>query len=81
MPTTESHTDIYQEYLSVIDKLINSHSHGPTVIAGDFNAQVGPPGGKLLMELLDCNDLYFTSLNSCARGPCFDWHHLPCIQR
>ena len=71
MPTTDSHTEIY---LSDIEKLINTHSHGPIVMAGDFNAHDGPPGGprdldqqnlhgKLLMELVDCNDLYFTFLH------------------
>ena len=62
--------------------MINAHSHGPIVLAGDFNAHVGPPGGprslnpqnlygKLLLELLNRNDLYFTSLNSCTSGPCY----------
>ena len=62
--------------------MINGHSHGPIVLAGDFNAHVEPPGGprsldpqnlhgKLLLELVNRNDLYFTSLNSCTSGPCY----------
>ena len=62
--------------------MINAHSHGPIVLAGDFNAHVGRLGGprglnpqnlhgKLLLELVNRNDLYFTSLNSCTNGSCY----------
>ena len=83
MPTTDSNAEIYQECLLDIEKLINTHSHDPIVMAGNFNAHVGPPGGprgsrptenlhgKLQMELVDRNDLHFTSLSNCSGGPCY----------
>ena len=80
LPTTNTPTDIYQDYLSNMEKLVNSHPHGPIIIAGDYNAHVGPVGGpryqerqdcqgKLLAELVDRNDLFFISLSGCTKGP------------
>ena len=77
LPTTNTPTDIYQDCLSDMEKLINSYPHGPIIIAEDYNAHVGPVGGPrcqerqycqgmLLKELLDRNDLFFISLSGCA---------------
>ena len=82
LPTSDTSTDIYQDYLSDMENLINNHPQGPVVIAGDFNAHVGPTGGprcqeqqnvhgRLLSDLVDHNDLFFTSLSECTKGHCY----------
>lgn len=79
---TDSPTDVYEDYLSDIEALINQRSHAPVIIAGDFNAHVGLDGGprsndkqntngKLLYEVVHRNDLCITSLSGCTRGPCY----------
>ena len=79
LPTTDAPTDDFRSCLLVVEDIINNHD-GPIVLAGDFNCHVGPEGGakasgcqnlhgKLLLEMVQNNDLLFTSLNSISSGP------------
>ena len=70
LPTTDAATDDFRSCLLVLEDIINNHD-GPIVLAGDFNCHVGPEGGakasgcqnihgRLLLEMVQNNDLFFT---------------------
>ena len=69
--------DAYCSALLELEQLIStSSSHGPVLIAGDFNAHLGPLGGPtpnqqgvLLQQLVNRCDLYVISLSSISVGP------------
>ena len=80
LPTTDCPSDDFCHCLHTIEDLVNKHNQGPVIIAGDFNAHVGPNReprgldsqnhhGKFLMDLVINNDLFFSSLSSLATGP------------
>ena len=45
LPTTDCPTDDFCHCLHTIEDLVNKHNQGPVIIAGDFNAHVGPNRG------------------------------------
>ena len=74
-------SDDFQSCLHTLEDLINNND-GPIVIAEDFNSHVGPEGGakapgnqnihgRLLLEMVQNNDLFFPSLNSISSGPAY----------
>lgn len=56
LPTTDSPSDVYDDYLSNIEALIKQHSYVPVIIAGDFNAHVGPDSSPRQQSQARCND-------------------------
>ena len=81
LPTTDALTDDFKSCLYILEDLINKHE-GPVVLAGDFNSHVGPEGGdkalgsqnlhgRLLLEMVQNNDLFITSLSSMSSGPAY----------
>ena len=83
LPTTDAPIDDFHLCLHTLESLINNHS-GPVVIAGDFNCHVGQEGGPratnnpnhqgdLLLEMVQNNDLFFTSLSNVTSGPAYTY--------
>lgn len=83
LPTTDVPIDDFHLCLHTLESLINNHS-GPVVIAGDFNCHVGEEGGPratnnpnhqgdLLLEMVQNNHLFFTSLSNMTSGPLYTY--------
>lgn len=83
LPTADAPVDVFRSCLHTLENLINSHC-GPVILPGDFNCHVGPEGGprgfsnpnlqgELLLEMVQNNDLFITSLSGMSSGPLYTY--------
>ena len=83
LPCADLGLETYCEHLAELESLISEGQRlGPVLIAGDFNAHLGPLGGirgqgspnqqgVLLKQLLDRCELHAVSLSSLSEGPSY----------
>ncbi len=83
LPCADQGLEAYCEHLVELERLVSEGQRlGPVVIAGDFNAHLGPLGGTrsqdnpnqqgiILKQLLDRCELYVVSLSSLSEGPLY----------
>ena len=81
LPTADAPIDVFRSCLHTLEDLITNHC-GPVILAGDFNCHVGTVGGprgsrnsnlqgELLLEMVQNNDLFITSLSNMSSGPLY----------
>ena len=80
LPTADAPIDVFRSCLHTLEDLTNNH-RGPVILAGDYvGTEGGPRGsrnsnlqGELLLETVQNNDLFITSLSNMSSGPLYTY--------